>query len=713
MRKRWIAALAALALVGCTGDDSSSNTTTPVETVTSATSPESTAPDTVAADTTDLPFETAPPLTEPVDTDPTETDPPDTASPDTTPESTAPAVEVTLLAGAASRSILPTLDGSHSFLLDAPGWDFTDPNDLGVFVPEWDQGRVDVGNGNSDGSWVHDDLRASALAIQRGDQLVVMVASDVYMIFAVDAAEIERRARAMLSPDVAATAQLIISATHNHHGPDTAFSINDDWYDQMADETARAIDDAVEALEPATVSVASGEHRFGVGDGRDPIVLDPRLNVLLIDSKGRGERIATVVQWASHPESTLGWTPPVDIAEQCAMKAWEGDDCTAEGRYFTADYPGVLRERLQASVGGEVLYFNGAIGNQIGPGNADVWLVDEEHPVGDGWTVPEGAQGVGVDPASGDGMNYGFETFARTEAIGEQLAIAVENLAVSATEVVVDEIVWREQSFYTSLTHIGFRLLLADGDLGWRVPDAYICSERPFTDETCVSDNRALVDDPVLTPLVGSQIREGDVLKARLVHIDLGDVGFLFLPGEVPPELVVGLPATFNEDPAPFYVRPELHAVGADYQLPGYLLELVDEEITFTVGLGGDELGYFVPITDVRLACLDLVLPVGPTCAEMFAQGILVTPDALPGELCRNDPPAAEPVYRPICRYGQALGRELGEPPGHYEETNSAGWELVDDLFDAAEALFGRQATSGGINPANPGSTPMNPEGSG
>ena len=42
-----------------------------------------------------------------------------------------------------------------------------------------------------------------------------------------------------------------------------------------------------------------------------------------------------------------------------------------------------------------------------------------------------------------------------------------------------------------------------------------------------------------------------------------------------------------------------------------------------------------------------------------------------------------------VCRYGQALGRELGEPEDHYEETNSAGWDMVDDTWEAATRLFG------------------------
>jgi len=733
MRKTWVAALvAASMLAACTSDDEATETTS-VTTSVAPTVPATLPADTAPADTEPVatdPDDTEPPETVPADTEPASTDPPDTEAPDTTaPPTTEAPEDDALLAGAGSRSVLPTVAGTHAFLLDAPGWDGFDPNDPGAFVAEWDQGRVDVGNGDSDGSWVHDDIRASALAIQRGDDLLVMVAADVYMVFAVDAAEIERRARAMLPAEVAESAQIIISATHNHHGPDTAFSVNDDWYDFMADEVAGAIDDAVDALEPATLAVSSGEHRFGVSDGRDPIIIDTALKVMTVTSTETDDRIATVVQWGSHPETTLGWTPSWDITEQCAVKGWEGEDCTANGRYFTADYPGVLRDRLQAEVGGEVLYFNGSIGSQIGPGDADVWAVDGGHAVGNGWSVPNGAAGVGPAPVTDEQSPYRVESFARTEAIGTQLALAVQGVAAGAVPLEVDEILWREQPFFTRLTNIGFRVLLADGDLGWQVPTAFICEAKPLTEETCVSDEGRFVDDPVLTPLIESQIREGDVLQTRLVHVDLGDVGFLFMPGEIPPELTIGLPATFNEDPSPWYLEPQLHATGADYTLPGYLLELVDEPLTFTVGLGGDELGYWTPINEVRLKCLDLVMPAdsGVTCESLFDMGYLVTPDAIGGPLCRTlyDDPAApdlldlsidSPEYAALvatCRYGQALGRELGEPEGHYEETNSAGWDLVDDLFAAAEDLLGREATSAGTNPDNPGYTPMNPPPSG
>lgn len=621
---------------------------------------------------------------------------PGTVVPDTT---LAPAPAAGLFAGAASNSILPTVASDRTYLLDAPGWTDIDPNDIGVFVPTWDQGQVDVGNGNGDASWVHDDLRATALSLRRGDSLVIMAAVDVYMIFAADAAEIEKRARALLPVDLNDMAKIVISATHNHHGPDTAFSVNDDWYDTMADQVADAIYNAATSMEPARLEVVSGEHRFGQSDGRDPVIVDPRLNIMRVAFDGDSDEdrtIATVVQWASHPETTLGWDPPGDYGEQCAIKGWAADDCSADGRYLTADYPGIVREQVGAALGGEVLYFNGAVGSQIGPGDADVWQVDAEHPMGDGVTAPSGAQ-----PVSG-ATDLRSQNMARTAAIGNELATHVLALVADAQPTDVLEIEWRQQPFYTALTNIGFRVLLADGDLGWQVPGAYNCAAKPYTDDNCTDDGGALEDDPVLTPLVDSQIRKGDVLKTQVTWVGLGEVGFLFMPGEIPPELVIGLPADFETNTAAYYTEPELHAVGADYEIPGYLLDLVATTITFTVGLGGDELGYWVPINEVRLKCLDLVMDPasGYTCQRLFDEGLLVALDAVAGPVCRNlweNPQlltqedaglAQRQALAAVCRYGQALGRELGEPEGHYEETNSAGWDLVDDLWTAAQELL-------------------------
>lgn len=629
------------------------------------------------------------------------------------PGSEAPSGDVVLEVGAASASILPTVDGTTDYVSDASGWGArsgdADPNDIGVFVAAFDQGKVSISNGNSDASWVHDDVRATAVAIQRGDERAIIVGLDTYMTFSMDADHIEDVASAQL-PSEWSDAPILIAPTHNHHGPDVAFDINPDYYEHLTRQTVAAIVEAVSKVGAATAVATTGEHRFGVSDGRDPIVFDPRLNVLEF-SDPEGSPIATIVQWTSHPETTLGWEPPVpDLAERCAEKGWEGEDCFADGRYITADYPGVLRTRLQQAGRAEVLFMNGPLGNQIGPGEADVWSVDDAHPVGSGWIVPDGAS-----PVAGC-SDYRCRNLARTDAVGSQLALAVLDLLESAPSVDIGTVSWTEQPFFTRLTNIGFRLLIADGDLGWQPITLYNCEPgQPLSDETCVSDEGKLEDDPVLTPLTGSQIRVGDVVKTRVSFLDFGSVGFVFLPGELPPELVIGLPADFDTATQKYYLEgPGLHAEGPDYDFPGFVTSLVQRSVLFTVGLGEDELGYWVPVNEYRLKCLEIVFGNGQTCADLFARGVIPYADAIDGPTCKKitDDPTALQAYEPndaeavaaLCRYGQALGRELGEPEGHYEETNAAGWDLIQDFWDAITALFGA-SSSGRINPENLGYT--------
>lgn len=612
-----------------------------------------------------------------------------------------PEPTVQLMAGAASYSMLPTVNGGRDYLADAPGWPAQadlDPDDPGVFIESWDQGEVDVGNGRSDSAWVHDDLRTTALALSLAEEKVILVMADAYSFFSPDIAAMVERIRSRL-PDDWQQAPILVSATHNHHGPDTAFSINDDWFSLLADQLAFAAEDAVAALQPASMAIASGLHGYGVSDQRDPIIPDDRLKVISVDASGDGGAIATLVQWTSHPESTLGWHPPAEaanLAEACAVKGWTGDDCTAEGRYLTADYPGVLRERLASARGGEVLYFNGPLGNQVGPGSSPTWLVDEAHPVGDGHTVPPGAIPLSTCERSDPFL---CRSFAKTESIGTELANAVTRLLTQAQPIEVSQLTVHVEPFFTRLTNIGFRLLIAEGDIGWQSTELYTCMGTPLSADNCTSTGLELVDDPWITPVLGSQITRGDVLQTQLAHLDLGDVGILWMPGELPPELVHGLPADFNTaPPEKYYEQPHLHAVGSDYRLPGHLLSLVDESTTLTVGLGGDQIGYYVPVDEYRLRCLDLVLPPGASCADLATRGVIEAPDWIGGRTCKTITDDASALaalgadadaVAAICRYGQGLGRELGEPEDHYEETNAAGWDMIDDLWAAARRLFG------------------------
>jgi hypothetical protein len=613
----------------------------------------------------------------------------------------------TLHVGAASRSVLPTVEGSLDYL-QAGFPDRFEPYDPGIVVPAWDDGRIAVGNGDDFSAWVHDDLRVAAMAVDdpRSSDIVVLVSSDLYMIFRTDADEIRAKASALLPPGIAARTRVVVSATHNHHGPDTAFDVNHEWYDEMTDRAAEAVADAVRDRRPARLEVASGEHWFGMNDGTDPQIFDPTLNVLqAVDV--RGDVIATTVQWNNHPEGTLSWGPPQDvIADDCSVLGLTGADCDAEGRYFTADYPGVLREDLQARYGGEVLYFNGALGVLIGPGGAHVWEVTDDHPLGNQLVAPTGAQGPG------GGTDYTVRNFRRTAIIGEQLALAVARLLDEAVRVDAPRVSFAVEPFFTRLSNFGFRVLLvpdpATGrtSLGHNPGALYTCEPGiPASEATCTPDGGASAIDPLL----GIPARVGDHLQSAVEYVRIGPIGMMFLPGEIPGELTIGLPSAFRTTPENWYEEPPgRHAFGDDYTIPGYVSGRMDDTYRWTVGLGSDQLGYVIPISNYRILCVaDLVAGPG-ACASLYAAGAIEFPDAVAGTTCKavtddpsllaNYPEPARTAVAASCRYGQALG----EAEGHYEETNSAGWDVAQDMMDAVAALTGN-ADPTEVNPDFPG----------
>lgn len=610
-------------------------------------------------------------------------------------------------AGAASASILPTVGGTHDYIdragaITAP----VDPVSPGVYVDAFDQGQIDIDNGKSDAAWVHDDIRATALALQTGERHIILFAADVYLITAEDGNEIIRRAREALQGDWRA-AEILFGTTHNHHGPGTIFSVNDAWYEMMANQIVGAIVKAVDGIEPAALAIASGDHRFGVNDVRDPVIIDPEAHVLHLTRVRDGSTIATAVQWNSHVESTLTWAPPVDGLESiCEQRGWE--ECTAEGRYITSDYPGELRGQLEESLGGEVLYFVGAIGNQIGPGEAPVWQITSDHPLGDGWTVPEGA--APIRGATG----YLDKNFVKAEAIGEALATHVEELVARAVRIREPSLVWREEAFYSRLHQRGFAALAATGNLAWQGQTLYLCDGTP-SDETCRSDEGQIVEDTVAGPM-----RTGDYVKSRVGHLSLGKgASMLFMPGEIPPEMLIGLPQGFDKDASPWYRAPVgNHARGSDYQFPGYIESLMSDDFIMAIGLGNDQLGYWVPPADVRVTCAGDLVGGDGTCASLHEAGIIAWPKEMSGRRCKKivddggapagTLPEIAQALEATCRYGLMLGKLYGYTDGHYEETNNAGWDLVEDSWEAWRQLF-PDGQPQRINPDLVGYTPQNP----
>jgi hypothetical protein len=602
--------------------------------------------------------------------------------------------------GTSSRSVLPTVDGGHGYAAPERLPPDADADDPGVFAAQFDQGPISVGNGRDNAHWVRDDLRVRTLAIQRaGSPHVVVIASaDVYMVFRPDAEELRRMVREVLPAQRQGHVEVLVHATHNHHGPDTAFVVNPEWYRFFLEQTRDAVTEAIDRLEPATLRVAEGQHYFGGSDLSGLRVFDPTLGVLQARAAD-GRVIATLVNWANHPESTLNWAPPRDrITAACTTLGWDGSTCDAQGRYLTADFPGALARWLGRRLGGEVIYVNGAIGAMASPLDVPVWEISDRSPIGDGYTVPPNAA-----PPGSNGRDFLVRNFRKAIMIGEQLGVAVEGLLQDAKPLAPSRLDVRHQPFYTRMSNIGFRKLAVVSPetgrpgLGFKSGELYTCpATGPKTEATCRDDGRGVEEDPV----VGT-VRKGDHTRSAVSLLQLGELTFAFLPGEVPGELVIGLPRGIKATPERWADEtPAAHTPPEQITIPGYVKRMLPGTWTWAVGLGNDELGYVLPLSDYRVLCVADKLAGAGACARLHQAGLIEYPDAVSGARCKalaEDPSAVATIPEGArdavvgsCRYGQATGR----PAGHYEETNSAGWDVAADMIGAVAILTGRTDTT-------------------
>jgi hypothetical protein len=203
---------------------------------------------------------------------------------------------------------------------------------------------------------IHDDLWAVACVLDDGYSRVGIVALDAIGFFHDDVIAVRRRLGAELKLDYT-----IVASTHNHSTPDLMglwgphplkSGVDLRYREQVIAASAKALSDAVAALEPAKVAF----HEVPVSpeglvtDTRQPEVFDSDLRAMHFTKPETGATIGTLVTWGNHPETP--WSRNTEL---------------------TADFCGVLRDCLDRGVvqdgkvldpglGGIHCYLNGAVG---------------------------------------------------------------------------------------------------------------------------------------------------------------------------------------------------------------------------------------------------------------------------------------------------------------------------------------------------------------
>lgn len=479
----------------------------------------------------------------------------------------------TLKVGAAVEKITAPITEKLTYSAKGKPWEyraaggdkFDDANGNGVFDATWMAG---FGTGRA-AAGVNDDTYVRAVVLEQGSTKIAMVSVDcVGWMY-----EEVVRTRAELAAAGVDVSYLMMAATHVHEARDTMGIWGVDDATSGLDKTYNAFirAQAIKAIKAALASAERVNVTFGsikvdghlkeadpkgrgvkslISDTRDPVILDLAMNTMRFTRAG-GDKgtVATLVNFAAHPEFA--------------------DD---KNTLLSSDFAWTLREGIEkgvdvgpmkkAGVGGIAVYLQGACGGQIGPGRVEV-----ADATGKDFPEPTDAEpNSGLLRAKAIGQNYAY--YALTSLDAGQGAATWETVRIGA----------RIRKVYGGIENRAYHVALAS---------------RLF-------DRTAYHYDPAL-PINGDN--QPDLLTEVGV-LDIGPAQLLMIPGEIHPELVVGMAPELT--PAP-YLRvqtdnknpPKLDKAPAT----GHLRSFGDPAAKFhwTLGLMNDEIGYILPSWNYEL----------------------------------------------------------------------------------------------------------------
>jgi hypothetical protein len=313
------------------------------------------------------------------------------------------------------------------------------------------------------------------------------------------------------------------------------------YVELVQERTYDAVVEAAMGMKEATVKAAAGRTGAAglMNDIRDPFILDDTLTVL--DVVGTDDaRIATIVNWGSHPEATGG-----------------------EHNYLSAEFPGVLRKALEegmpaagefparAGLGGTAIFLQGALGGM--------------------------STEIGADIETREGVLTPEDSFERMQAQGEVLADRVFTLLenpVSLADVAIRH----------AVTDLRLKVENNNFIIGFTVG--------------ILRDRTLHKIDPSNENMFGNT-----EVETRIAGLRIGPVTFGTLPGEPFPELAVGgyeAPHEWSHGHPVIAAGGENPPDLARAPSGPYLREMMPGDFKILMSLAMDQLGYIIPSYDYK-----------------------------------------------------------------------------------------------------------------
>lgn len=320
---------------------------------------------------------------------------------------------------------------------------------------------------------VHDPIMARAVVLADGDAKIAMVSVDVVGLFINSTERIREK--------LPGFKYVLVSATHNHEGPDTLglwgpspvqSGIDPDYLKQVEAGCVEAVKAANAARKPAAVRIGTASDPKLINDTREPIVKHDDLVVLHFRDPKSNAPLGVLVQWNCHPE----------------VLDSKNTEVTADFIYYTVKQ---LRETQKCPVA----YFTGTVGGLM-------------------TTIR-----LEVKDEAGKELQDG--TFEKSERYGRLVGKLAEQALAKPADITLTPFEVRTREVLAPIDNNVYRLAWQFGTL-----------QRPlYTWDGNPTPKQFTTTRDVSKPVA---------IKTEVGYLKLGELEVAVIPGEIYPELVLG-----------------------------------------------------------------------------------------------------------------------------------------------------------------------------
>ena len=319
----------------------------------------------------------------------------------------------------------------------------------------------------------HDPIMARVVVLGDGTKTIALVSVDTVGLFLPTVEAIRKR--------LPGFAHVLVSATHNHDGPDTlglwgsspvSTGVDPAYMAKLEDGIVDCVKRTAKTLAPAVAEIGTASDATLLHDSREPYVLHEELVVLRFRSPTTKANLGILVQWNCHPE-LLG----------------------SRNTEISADHVGYTVAALSKTHQCPVAYFSGTVGGLLS------------------------ANGLPLKSAAGVALQDG--THEKTKLYGELVAGLADKALAKSGPISLVPLEVRTKSLLLPVENGLYKFASQVGTLKRTM---YEWHGTPTPD-------RLIETKEITRPIA---------VRSEVGYLKLGDLEVAVIPGEIYPELVLG-----------------------------------------------------------------------------------------------------------------------------------------------------------------------------